>query len=62
MENSLKIFRQTKNMKQNEFAKIIGVSPSYYYKVESGQRKPSYEFMRKIKKAYPEICVDEMFF
>ena len=33
---SLIEFRKSLNLKQNEIAKEIGVSPSYYYKVESG--------------------------
>lgn len=32
-------------MSQKNMAKRIGVSPSYYYKVESGYQNPSYEFL-----------------
>ena len=46
---SLIEFRKSLNLKQNEIAKEIGVSPSYYYKVESGYQNPSYEFLAKFK-------------
>ena len=43
-------------------AEHIGVSASYYYKVESGSQNPSYEFLKKIKKAFPNISIDKVFF
>lgn len=55
-------FRISLGLKQNQMAKEIGVSPSYYYKVESGFRNPSYEFIRKFKKRFPEVDADELFF
>ncbi len=59
---SLKDLRRSKGLKQVEMAKVIGVSVSYYYKVESGSLTPSYQFMRKLKDRFPKVCVDEMFF
>lgn len=59
---SLKDLRRSKGFKQVEMAKEIGVSPSYYYKVESGSLTPSYQFMRKLKDRFPKVCIDEMFF
>lgn len=59
---SLKDLRRSKGLKQIEMAKEIGVSASYYYKVESGSLTPSYEFMRKLKDRFPKVCIDEMFF
>lgn len=58
----LKDFRLMLKLNQKQMAEKIGVSPSYYYKVESDTRKPSYEFMRKLKNQYPGISIDEMFF
>lgn len=44
-------------------AKEIGVSISYYTKVEGGFKKPSYQFLKKLKGAYKEkVDIDEMFF
>lgn len=40
----------------------IGVSASYYYKIEAGQLNPSFTFMEKFKKAFPQVSLDEMFF
>lgn len=39
-------------MSQKNMAKRIGVSPSYYYKVESGYQNPSYEFLAKFKRSF----------
>lgn len=55
-------FRKSKGLKKKEIAKEIGISPSYYYKVESGYQNPSYEFLVKFKKRFPEISVDQIFF
>lgn len=55
-------FRESKNLKQNEMAKEIDVSASYYYKIESRYQNPSYEFLAKLKKRFPEVNIDEMFF
>lgn len=50
------------NLKEKEMADAIGVSSSFYYKVESGQQNPSYSFLVKLKRAFPEIVIDEIFF
>lgn len=49
-------------MSQKNMAKRIGVSPSYYYKVESGYQNPSYEFLAKFKRSFPNASVDQTFF
>lgn len=41
----LKDFRNRTGLEQKEMAKEIHVSPSYYCKVETGYRKPSYAFL-----------------
>ena len=50
---SLIEFRKSLNLKQNEIAKEIGVSPSYYYKVESGYQN---------KRRFPDASIDVLFF
>lgn len=59
---NLKEFRKMNNLKEKEMADAIGVSSSFYYKVESGQQNPSYSFLVKLKRAFPEIVIDEIFF
>lgn len=55
-------FRKRLNLKSREMAKEIGVSHSYYYKIEENYQNPSYEFMRKLKKRFPEVSIDDLFF
>lgn len=62
MNVSLKNFREQNGFTQKEMAEHIGVSPSYYYKVESEFQNPSYEFLKKLKSKFPEVMIDEMFF
>ena len=49
-------------LSQREMAKEIGVSHSYYSKVEKGFQNPSYRFLWKFKHRFPEVDLDEMFF
>ena len=58
----LKEFRIRMDLKQAELAAKLGVSESYYFKIESGQRTPSYAFLKKLKIKYPDIDIDSMFF
>lgn len=61
-KNLLMEFRKSKNMTIDEIASIIKVSSSYYQKIETGQRNPSYNFIKKFKKKFREIDVDKIFF
>lgn len=60
--DKLREFRASLHMSQKNIAKRIGVSPSYYYKVESGYQNPSYEFLAKFKRSFPNASVDQIFF
>lgn len=60
--DKLKEFRNSKKLSQKDMAIQIGVSPSYYYKVESGYQNPSYEFLAKFKRSFPNASVDQIFF
>lgn len=51
-------FRKSKHMTIREMARSLGVSKSYYEKIEYGERSPSYNFMRKFKDEYPNANVD----
>lgn len=41
MENKLSYLRRTKNIKQYDLAKILGVSPSFLCKIEKGLLEPT---------------------
>ena len=58
----IKQYRISLGLNQKEMAKRIGVSASYYYKVESSSRNPSFDFLTKLKNAFPNVCIDELFF
>lgn len=60
--SKLKDFRLCKGLEQKQMAKEIQVSPSYYCKVETGYRKPSYAFLSKLKNRFPDADIDELFF
>ncbi|HAC0715714.1 TPA_asm: helix-turn-helix domain-containing protein [Listeria monocytogenes] len=55
-------FRKELSMNQKEFAKKLGVSRSLLAKIETGNRMPSYRFMKAIKKRFPEANIDDLFF
>lgn len=48
----LKKLRMSENLSQKDFAKKIGVGISMYSMIESGYRKPSRNFLEKLKKEY----------
>lgn len=60
--NSLEEFRKAKGLMQTEMASLIGVSKSYYSKIERGFREPSYSFLKKLKECFREINIDKTFF
>lgn len=55
MKEILRSFRKKREMSTQDMADALGVSKSWYEKVEYEQRKPSREFMLKFKKAFPEF-------
>ena len=62
MTDRLIEFRHKQNKSIVEFAKELGLGYDTYYKIESCQRKPSYNFLTKFKKAYPDADIDDIFF
>lgn len=62
MINGLSDFRKEKNKTMQEMASEIGISTSFYIKVEIGERNPSYSFLKKFKMAYPNVDIDKIFF
>lgn len=51
---ALKAIRMSIGMYQRAFAEHIGVIPSYYYKLESGHRRPSRKVYLRIRKYIQE--------
>ena len=49
-------------MTQKEFAQMLGLTVSFYSKIEAGVRNPSYNFLVKFKKAFPGESIDQFFF
>ncbi|SJZ38365.1 helix-turn-helix domain-containing protein [Garciella nitratireducens] len=54
-------FRNNLGLTQVEMANRIGISLSFYSKLEMGERNPSFNFMTKFKKAFPLADVDIFF-
>ena len=61
-ETALAQFRTEQNISAAEAARRIGVSRSFYHKIESGVRNPSWGFLVKFKKAFPDASIDQVFF
>ncbi|KUF32864.1 helix-turn-helix domain-containing protein [Lysinibacillus sp. F5] len=62
MTVQLKEFRKETKLTQQEMAKNIGVSLSMYEKVERGYIKASRGFIESMKRKYPHIDIDYIFF
>ncbi len=62
MNEALLQFRKSKRLTQEEFSKKIGITLTYYSKIELGLRNPSYNFLNKVKDKFPEVSIDEIFF
>lgn len=58
---NLKRFREKLELTQEQMAKTMGVSKSYYIKIEEGYRNPSYNFLKKFKRCYQQN-LDDIFF
>ena len=54
-------FRKEKGISISDMAAKIGVSESYYEKIEYGNRTPSYNFLIKFKEAFPKTNMDDIF-
>lgn len=54
-------FRKDKNLSVPAMAEKVGISTSYYEKIEYGDRNPSYKFLAKFKQAFPEADTDYIF-
>lgn len=58
----LKAFRRSQKITQEVMAFRLGITVSMYEKVESGRANASASFMRRMKKAFPDVSIDDIFF
>lgn len=49
-------------MTYSQLAETLNVSVSLIQKIEIGNRNPSYNFLKKFVKAYPNSNIKEIFF
>lgn len=59
---NLKAFRSSLNMYQNEMAAKLGVSKTLYRDVEKGRINPTYYFLERFVKAFPDVNLNKFFF
>ncbi len=57
----IKKFRISLKLTVQEFADSINVSKSLLEKIEMGNRKPSREFLEKLKRKYPQFDINVFF-
>lgn len=62
MQKKLSEFRKARKNTLEEMACKIGVSQSFYEKIEYGDKNPSFNFIRKFKDAFPYANVEKIFF
>jgi len=60
--SSLREFRKSTGLSQDNMARNLRVSLSMYEKVERGHVYASRAFMQKLKRAFPSVNIDIMFF
>ncbi|MDY4028471.1 MAG: helix-turn-helix transcriptional regulator [Butyrivibrio crossotus] len=59
--NCLEKLRRGEKLTQSEMAQRLGVSASFYAKIEVGTRMPSRDFLIKVKECFP-MCDMNIFF
>lgn len=62
MNNYLAEFRLKHNYTQKAISERLNTTLSFYSKIESGDRNPSYNFLTKFKEKFPEESIDKIFF
>lgn len=61
MNGHLAKFRKEINLSQEEIARKMDISTSYYVKVENDIKPPSYNFIKKFKNTFPEQSIEFFF-
>jgi transcriptional regulator with XRE-family HTH domain len=60
--NMLKEFRLKAGLSQEGIARKMNVTVSYYSQIERGLVNAGRGFMLRLKAAFPDACIDEIFF
>lgn len=58
----LKLYRQEIGFTQAEMASKLGITLSYYQKIERGERDTSIKFIRKFSQVFPAADCWRLFF
>lgn len=67
MKNTLKkieklqLIRNNKNISYKNMAEMLGVSKTYYWQIENGKRRLTYEFAKKIACVF-NLKPDDIFY
>lgn len=67
MKNTLKkieklqLIRNNKNISYKNMAEMLGVSKTYYWQIENGKRRLTYEFAKKIASIF-NLKPDDIFY
>ena len=59
---NLKAFRTSLNMSQREIAVKLGITKSAYWQIENGVINPSYKFLERLAKAFPNVNINKILF
>ena len=54
-------FRKNKGLTRTEMAKKLGISHSYYEKIELGDREPSRNILERVKRTFPSFDMNIFF-
>lgn len=58
---NLRKFRISLKKTQNEMAELLGITLSFYNKIELGLKNPSLKTIKKFKEVFPTANVDNIF-
>jgi DNA-binding XRE family transcriptional regulator len=61
MNTKLVQFRKSLGLTQEKMAQKLGLSTSFYMKIEGGVRNPSFNFIQKFKKVF-DVNINNIFF
>lgn len=61
MGKKINDFRKSKNLTIEEFAKVLGYSISAITKLIYGEREPSKNFFKKLKRKFPDVDINIFF-
>lgn len=59
--DKLKKYRTSLKKTQEEMAEIWGITLSFYYKIESGEKNPSIQNLKEFKKRFFNADVEDIF-